>query len=60
MGRNRCAEILRGRRSKAIVQHSYDGLPSYGAYRELRADEVLAAIDALVESGRLRATIPWS
>jgi ATP-dependent DNA helicase RecQ len=56
VGRTRCAEILRGRRSKAIQQHSYDGLPNYGAYRELRADDVLAAIDALVESGRLRAT----
>ena len=56
IGRNRCAEILRGRRSKAIVQHSYDGLPNYGAYRDLRADDVLAAIDALLECGRLRAT----
>src|SRR4051812_45669704 len=56
VGRNRCAEILRGRRSKAIEQHSYDGLPNYGAYRELRAGAVLAAIDALVECGRLRAT----
>jgi ATP-dependent DNA helicase RecQ len=56
VGRVRCAEILRGRRSKAIVQHSYDGLPHYGAYRELRADDVLAAIDALLESGALRAT----
>jgi ATP-dependent DNA helicase RecQ len=56
VGRNRCAEILRGRRSKAIVQHSYDGLPNYGAYRELRADAVLEAIDALLEAGRLRAT----
>jgi ATP-dependent DNA helicase RecQ len=56
VGRVRCAEILRGRRSKAITQHSYDGLPNYGAYRELRAADVLAAIDALLESGQLRAT----
>ena len=56
VGRGRCAEILRGRRSKAIVQHSYDGLPNYGAYRDLRGDDVLAVIDALLESGRLRAT----
>jgi ATP-dependent DNA helicase RecQ len=56
VGPARCVEILRGRRSKAIQQHSYDGLPSYGAYRELRADEVRAAIDALVASGRLRTT----
>ena len=45
-----------GKRSKSITQHSYDGLPGYGAYRDLRADDVLAAIDALLEAGRLRAT----
>ena len=56
VGRTRCVEILRGGRSKAIAKHSYDGLPGYGAYRDLRADDVLAAIDALLESGRLRAT----
>ena len=54
VGRTRCVEILRGGRSKAIEKHSYDGLPNYGAYRDLRADEVLAAIDALVDAGRLR------
>jgi ATP-dependent DNA helicase RecQ len=53
VGPSRAVEILRGGRSKALVKHSYDGLPSYGAYRELRADDVLAAIDALVAAGRL-------
>ena len=43
---------LEGRSTK----HSYDGLPDYGAYRDLRADDVLAAIDALLAAGRLRAT----
>jgi ATP-dependent DNA helicase RecQ len=56
IGRSRCVEILRGGRSKPIAKHSYDGLPGYGAYRDLRADDVLAAIDALLECGRLRAT----
>ncbi len=55
VGRARCVEVLRGGRSKAIEKHSYDGLPFYGAYRELRAEEVLAAVDALLEAGRLRA-----
>ena len=54
VGRARAVEILRGARSKPIVKHSYDGLPGYGAYRDLRAEDVLAAIDALVEAGRLR------
>ena len=39
-----------------IDKHSYDGLPNYGAYRDLRAEEVLAAIDALLAAGRLRST----
>jgi ATP-dependent DNA helicase RecQ len=56
VGRARCAEILRGRRSKGIAQHSYDGLPGYGVYRDLRTDDVLAAIDALLAAGRLRVT----
>ncbi|MDA0164622.1 RecQ family ATP-dependent DNA helicase [Solirubrobacter ginsenosidimutans] len=56
VGRTRCVEILRGGRSKLIAKHSYDGLPSYGAYRDLRAEEVAAAIDGLLAAGRLRAT----
>ena len=39
VGRTRAVEILRGGRSKAIAKHSYDGLPNYGAYRDLRAED---------------------
>jgi ATP-dependent DNA helicase RecQ len=56
VGRTRAVEILRGGRSKAIEKHSYDGLPNYGAYRELRPEDVLAAVDALVDAGRLRSS----
>jgi len=56
VGRTRCVEILRGARSKGIEKHSYDGLPFYGAYREVRAEEVLAAIDALLSAGRLHSS----
>jgi ATP-dependent DNA helicase RecQ len=56
VGRTRAVEILRGGRSKVVAQHSYDGLPGYGAYAHLRADEVLARVDALVERGALRST----
>ena len=56
VGRTRCVEILRGARSKGIEKHSYDGLPFYGAYRELRTEDVFAAIDALLGAGRLRST----
>ena len=60
VGRTRAVEILRGGRSKLIEKHSYDGLPNYGAYRDVRAQDVLAAVDALVEAGRLadRARFP--
>ena len=56
VGRTRAVEILRGGRSKTIAKHSYDGLPHYGAYRDRRAEDVLAAIDALVAEGRLGST----
>ena len=45
-----CAAGARRRSTK----HSYDGLPNYGAYRDLRAEDVLAAIDALLAAGTLR------
>ena len=56
VGRTRCVEVLRGGRSKVIEKYSYDGLPNYGAYRDLRAEDVLAAVDALMAAGRLRST----
>jgi len=56
VGRTRTVEILRGGRSKAIQKHAYDGLPGYGAFAHLRADEVLERVDALIAGGRLRST----
>jgi ATP-dependent DNA helicase RecQ len=56
VGRTRAVEILRGGRSKAIEQHSYDGLAHYGAFRHLRAADVLARVDALLREGELRST----
>ncbi len=56
VGRTRTVEILRGGRSKVILQHSYDGLPQYGAFSHLAGGEVLARVDELVAAGRLRST----
>jgi ATP-dependent DNA helicase RecQ len=56
VGRTRTVEILRGGRSKVIAQHSYDGLPAYGAFAHLRGGDVLARVDGLLEAGRLRST----
>jgi ATP-dependent DNA helicase RecQ len=56
VGRTRAVEILRGSRSKAIEQHSYDGLPQYGTFAHLAAPAVLERVDALMAAGTLRST----
>jgi ATP-dependent DNA helicase RecQ len=56
VGRTKTVEILRGGRSKALLKYSYDALPGYGEFADWRADEVLARVDALIDSGRLRST----
>ena len=56
VGRTRAVEVLRGGRSKVIAKYSYDGLPGYGTYGHLRADAVLARVDALLQAGTLRST----
>jgi ATP-dependent DNA helicase RecQ len=56
VGRTRAVEILRGGKSKVVAEYSYDGLPNYGAYRHLRANDVLQRVDALLEDGALRST----
>ena len=48
--------MLRGGRSKVVAKYSYDGLPHYGAFSHLRADDVLARVDALLQAGTLRST----
>ena len=55
-GRTRVVEILRGGRSRKLLEHSYDGLPSYGSFDHLTADEVLRRVDGLITAGRLRST----
>jgi superfamily II DNA helicase RecQ len=56
VGRTGTVEILRGSRSKRMQRNAYDGLPAYGAFAHLRADEVLGRVDELVAAGRLRLT----
>jgi ATP-dependent DNA helicase RecQ len=56
VGRTRAVEILRGGRSKVVAKYAYDGLPAYGTFAHLRADEVLARVDALLRGGRLEST----
>jgi RecQ family ATP-dependent DNA helicase len=56
VGRTKTVEILRGGRCKALLKYSYDALPGYGEFADWRADEVLAQVDDLIDSGRLRST----
>ena len=56
VGRTGTVEILRGSRSKRMQRNAYDGLPAYGAFAHLRADEVLGRVDELVAERRLRLT----
>jgi len=56
VGRTRAVEILRGGRSKVIVENAYDGLPAYGSFAHLRSDDVLGRVDALLAAGTLRST----
>jgi ATP-dependent DNA helicase RecQ len=56
VGRTRTVEILRGGRSQLVRKNAYDGLPAYGTFSHLRADEVLARVDELLEEGRLVST----
>jgi ATP-dependent DNA helicase RecQ len=56
VGRTRAVEILRGSRSKGIAEHSYDGLPAYGAFAHLRGEEVMQRVDMLIARGALRST----
>jgi ATP-dependent DNA helicase RecQ len=56
VGRTRAVEILRGGRSKVIVQYAYDRLAGYGAFAHLRSSEVLGRVDELLAAGTLRST----
>jgi ATP-dependent DNA helicase RecQ len=56
VGRNRTVEILRGGRSKALLERSWDGLPHYGQFAHLPAPAVLARVDALLSAGTLRSS----
>jgi ATP-dependent DNA helicase RecQ len=56
VGRTRAVEILRGGRAKDLLARGYDGLPEYGTFDHLSANEVLSRVDELIEAGRLRST----
>ncbi len=56
LGRNKVVEVLRGGRSQVVLRNSWDGLPGYGAFDYLRAQDVLDRVDALLAEGRISST----
>jgi ATP-dependent DNA helicase RecQ len=56
VGRTRAVEILRGGRSKVVVQNAYHDLEGYGAFAHLRSEDVLGRVDELLQDGTLRST----
>jgi ATP-dependent DNA helicase RecQ len=56
LGRTRLVEVLRGGRSKVLLERAYDGLPEYGLFDHLDGATLLARVDELLEAGRLEST----
>jgi ATP-dependent DNA helicase RecQ len=56
VGRTRAVEILRGGRSRVVVEHAYHDLAGYGSFAHLRSEDVLGRVDALLQAGTLRST----
>jgi hypothetical protein len=53
-GRNLLVKILKGSRSKDVIELGLDACPSYGFYQGRSDEEVLARIDWLILNGYLR------
>jgi len=56
VGRTTCAEILHGARTKKIERNSFDGLPAYGTFSQMRRADILARVDELIETGVIATT----
>jgi RecQ family ATP-dependent DNA helicase len=56
IGRTRTVEVLRGGRSKVILNNGYDELPGYGEFNDWTADDLMREVDALIDGGMLRST----
>ena len=55
-GRSRLVAILRGSRAKALKSAGHDRLSSHGALVHMTQDDVMAAVDRLIDNGTLRKT----
>jgi len=53
-GRSLLCKILKGSRDKSVLQRALENNPSYGFYRELGNEEIMARIDWAILHGYLR------
>lgn len=56
IGRSKVADVLRGSRAQSVLRNSWDGLPEYGQFAHLTKDDVLAQIDAMLDTGELTSS----
>jgi hypothetical protein len=49
-GRTQLSKLLKGSREVSVIEHDLDRNPSYGFYRDLPIDQVLARIDWTIEN----------
>jgi ATP-dependent DNA helicase RecQ len=56
VGRTRIVQILRGSRGRALVAAGHDRLGSYAVLPAHSAEQVLATVDSLIDSGALELT----
>jgi ATP-dependent DNA helicase RecQ len=56
VGRSRLVAILRGSEAKALKSSGHHRLESHGALIHMTQDDVMAAVDGLIDSGSLRKT----
>ncbi len=55
-GRTRVAQVLKGSRDKEVLRWQLDQLSTYGLLADLRLDDIIAILDALLNAGLLAAT----
>ncbi len=52
-GRSLLAKILKGSRDKKVLEKKLNQLPSYGFFKDLKTDDILAKIDWIIINGYL-------
>jgi superfamily II DNA helicase RecQ len=58
-GRNLLTKVLKGSKDKKVLELGLNESPVYGYYQELKAEEVLARIDWVIQHGYLSIEYDW-